>query len=74
MSNIKVDTKGLDCPLPLIKLKEVLAKSEEGQIIELEFTCPEAVINIPKYCQENNYEVIEFNVLDNKSWKIVVKK
>lgn len=74
MDVIKIDTKGLDCPIPLIKLKEKLAESEAGQIIELEFTCPEAVINIPKYCQEHNHEVVKFDVLDDKSWIIVVKK
>lgn len=35
MSNIKVDTKGLDCPLPLIKLKEVLAKVRKVKLLNL---------------------------------------
>lgn len=74
MENIKLDTKGLDCPLPLMELKKALGKAEEGQIIEVEFTCPEAVSNLPEYCEEHDHKVVEFDKMDNKAWKIVVEK
>ena len=57
MENIKLDTKGMDCPLPLIEL-----------------TCPDAVVNLPGYCEEHNHEVLDFDKQDNKSWKLTVKK
>ncbi len=74
METIKLDTKGLDCPIPLIELKNALNKADNGQIIELEFTCPEAVSTLPRHCQENNHEIISFDKLDNKAWKIILKK
>ena len=37
MENIKLDTKGMDCPLPLIELKKALGDAEDGQIIEVEW-------------------------------------
>ena len=74
METIKIDTKGLDCPIPLIELKKALKDADAGQLIELEFTCPDAVTNLPRHCQENNHEVVSFDRLDSKAWKIVVKK
>lgn len=74
MGNIKLDTKGMDCPIPLIELKKALGEAEEGQIIEVEFTCPDAVVNLPGYCEEHNHEVLDFDKQDNKSWKLTVKK
>ncbi|MDO4720231.1 MAG: sulfurtransferase TusA family protein [Peptostreptococcaceae bacterium] len=74
MEIIKVDTKGLDCPIPLIELKKALKNAQAGQMIELEFTCPEAVVNLPNHCQENDHEVISFDQLSSGGWKIVVKK
>ena len=65
MENIKLDTKGMDCPLPLIELKKALGDAEEGQIIEVEFTCPDAVVNLPGYCEEHNHEVLDFDKQDN---------
>lgn len=74
MDVIKVDTKGLDCPIPLIELKKALKEAADGQMIELEFTCPEAVVNLPNHCQSNNHEVVSFDKLATEGWKIVVKK
>lgn len=74
METIKIDTKGLDCPAPLIELKKAIKMAEKGQTIDLEFTCPEAVATLPSYCQKNGHEVLEFEQLCNKTWKIVVKK
>jgi len=74
METIKIDTIGLDCPAPLMELKKALKRAEAGQIIDLEFTCPEAVVTLPNYCQRNKHEVISFEQIANKTWKIVLKK
>ena len=74
MENIKLDTKGMDCPLPLMELKKDLGEAEYGQIIEVEFTCPDAVVNLPSYCEEHNHKVLEFDKQNNKAWKITVEK
>ena len=55
---ITIDTKGLDCPVPLMKI---------------EFTCPEATVNLPNYCQEHGHDVVSFEKLKT-GWKITVKK
>ncbi len=74
MDAIKLDTKGQDCPLPLITLKNALADAASGQEIEIEFTCPEATVNLPNYCQEAGVEILSFDKNDNKSWTIRVRK
>ena len=74
MDTIKLDTKGLDCPIPLMELKNALEGAEAGQVIEVEFTCPEATANIPNYCEENNIEILSFDKNANKSWTITVRK
>jgi len=40
-----------------------LGDAQVGQIIELEFTCPEAVGTLPLYCQEHNHEILSFDKL-----------
>lgn len=73
MSKITLDTSGQDCPIPLMELKKVVSKSDHGQLIELIFTCPEAIQNIPRYAQENNHQVVEFEQLGNKGWRMLIK-
>lgn len=74
METIKIDTKGQDCPIPLIELKKAVAKAEVKDVIELEFTCPEATTNLPRYAAENDYEVLKFDKIDKGSWTISVEK
>lgn len=74
MENIKLDTKGQDCPIPLIELRRAIAKAEVKDVIEVEFTCPEATTNLPKYAAENGYEVKKFEKLSEGVWTISVEK
>ncbi|GMA08449.1 hypothetical protein GCM10025886_16000 [Tetragenococcus halophilus subsp. flandriensis] len=72
--SININAKGLDCPLPLMELKKAISKSSKGDVIVVEFTCPEAVENLPNYCSENDHEVLSFDKLNTSSWKIIVRK
>lgn len=74
MENIQVDALGLDCPTPLIKMKEALAGAKKGDTVEVLFTCPEAVENLPNYAAENDHEVVSFEKIKPTGWKIVIKK
>ncbi|PKK39941.1 hypothetical protein ABB02_00730 [Clostridiaceae bacterium JG1575] len=70
---MRIDTRGKDCPIPLIELKAAIQASAKGEVIEVLFTCPEAVVNLPNYCQENNHKVLEFEPLEKSGWRIVVE-
>lgn len=74
MDIIKVNTMGLDWPLPLIELKKALGDAKDGQIIELQFTCPEATSTLPTYCETNNHEILSFEKNKGQGWVITLKK
>jgi conserved domain protein len=74
METIKIDVKGLDCPIPLLEAKKELQKAEKGQIVEIEFTCPEATRSLPSYAQKNGHKVLIFDKLSSGGWKIVIEK
>lgn len=73
MEKIFLDTTGKDCPIPLMELKKVVETSESGQLIDLIFTCPDAIQNIPRYAKENNHQVVEFEQLSNQGWRMLIK-
>ncbi|MGY3766667.1 sulfurtransferase TusA family protein [Vagococcus vulneris] len=68
-----INTKGQDCPIPLMELKKAVKESKPGQEIELIFTCPEAVENIPNYALEQDFEVLDFNKIGTEGWTITIK-
>jgi len=73
MEVIKLDVKGQDCPVPLIEMKKALKRLESEQLLEIEFTCPEATRSLPSYANEHNHKVISFDRLSG-AWKIVLQK
>ena len=74
METIKIDVKGLDCPIPLIEMKKALKSAEDDQLLEIEFTCPEATRSLPSYANEHEHKVVSFERLANGAWKIVIQK
>jgi len=74
MKTITIDAKGEDCPIPLMKLKESLKNAIIEDVLEIEFTCPEAVNSIPRFLEKNGHEILSFEQLKNKAWKIIIKK
>ncbi|MGM0166475.1 hypothetical protein IGI39_001435 [Enterococcus sp. AZ135] len=70
---LKIDTMGKDCPIPLLELKKAIKNSNKGDIVEILFTCPEAVETLPSYCAEQNHEVLEFDKKGLNGWVIKVK-
>lgn len=73
MNKIEKDVRGLDCPVPLITLKESLKDAESGDVISINFTCPEALNTLPDYCDEHDLEILSMEKQNDKSWKIEIK-
>lgn len=58
MSEQTVDTRGLNCPLPVIKAEKALANLAKGQSICLLATDPLAEIDIPNMCNKQDFALI----------------
>lgn len=69
-----INATGWDCPLPLLALKKELASMDKGETIDLTFTCPEAVVDIPAFCEKAQHDVLSYEKLGTSGWRIVVKK
>ena len=52
IENIKLDTKGLNCPLPILKTKKALNNIDVGQILEVISTDPGAVKDFEAFCKQ----------------------
>jgi len=55
----RLDAKGLNCPLPILKTKVVLNKMRPGQVLYVEATDPHAVIDFEAYCARSEHELIK---------------
>ena len=59
MNTIELDAKGLLCPLPVLKLRKRLKSLPAGDAVLLIADDPAAVIDVPHFCQESGFELVE---------------
>lgn len=55
---MRLDAKGLNCPLPILKTKVVLNKMRPGEILFVEATDPHAEIDFEAYCARSRHKLI----------------
>ena len=54
----KLDVKGLQCPLPVLKARKKLLSMAPGSLLIVETTDPASVIDFPHYCNESGHELV----------------
>jgi len=54
-----LDVKGLLCPLPVLKARKRLKTMAPGAILVMEATDPASVIDVPHFCAESGYELVD---------------
>ncbi len=52
-----IDTRGLKCPLPVLKARKRLKSLEDGARLELVADDPAAVIDVPHFCTEQGHRL-----------------
>ena len=59
MNDTILDTRGLSCPLPVLKARKRLAAMPPGSRLWIETTDPLAVIDIPAFCADAGHLLVE---------------
>ncbi|GBE00686.1 sulfurtransferase TusA [bacterium BMS3Bbin06] len=54
-----LDTKGLNCPMPVLKTKKALNSVQSGQILEVITTDPGSKSDIPALLRRLGHELVE---------------
>ena len=54
-----LDTKGLNCPLPILKAKKALTELQKGAVLEVLATDPGAVPDFQAFCRSTKNTLVE---------------
>ncbi len=71
--NVKMDLKGLACPLPVVKVSQQVKKMKVGEVLEAETTDPGAHADFPAWAKSSGNEILK-TVKEEKSTKFYIKK
>ncbi|MDA0996840.1 MAG: sulfurtransferase TusA family protein [Proteobacteria bacterium] len=59
-----LDTKGLNCPMPIVKAKKAIGELKAGEILEVLATDPGAVKDFEAFCRKTGHELMEWTETD----------
>lgn len=54
----ELDTKGLNCPLPILKAKKTLAEMTSGQVLKVVATDPGSVRDFQAFAKQTGNELL----------------
>jgi tRNA 2-thiouridine synthesizing protein A len=57
--SLEVDASGLNCPLPLLRLKKALMEVQSGDVIKITATDPAAHLDIGVYVNQTGHQLLE---------------
>jgi tRNA 2-thiouridine synthesizing protein A len=57
--HLELDTTGLMCPLPLLRLKKALQALEGGQVVRVRATDPASVLDFGVFIEQAGHQMLE---------------
>ena len=58
MADKTLDTKGLNCPLPILKVKKAIQEVPVGGTLEVLATDPGSVDDFQAFCRQTKHELV----------------
>lgn len=65
-----LDTKGYECPIPVLKAAKRIKKLKKNDFITVESDDPLSQYDFKNYCEENNFKIIS---IKNQKNIVIIK-
>jgi len=73
-SNEVLDVTGLTCPLPVLRLKQILRSMAVGEIVQVLATDKSTEHDIPSFCRQTGHKMLEMTLRDDGSYLFFIGK
>jgi len=69
-----LDTRGLSCPMPIMKLAKAIKEINSGEILEMLGTDPGTKSDLPKWCSKMGHTLLETTELEGGVFRFLIQK
>lgn len=69
-----VDTKGLSCPMPMMKMAKAMKGLKSGEVLEMFGTDPGTKSDLPKWCVKSGNTLVEQTDVEDGVFRFVIQK
>ena len=70
----ELDTRGLLCPLPVLKTRKRLMPLKTGEVLSIVADDPAAWVDLPHYCSQSGNVLVDAQAFKDGSSLFIVKK
>lgn len=56
--NVELDTRGLNCPLPILKMRKALNAAEQGHVVRMISSDPGSLSDIESFCRQTGFSLL----------------
>ena len=71
--DMEIDTKGMNCPLPILKAKKAMNQLEAGQTLKVLATDPGSVEDFGAFCRTGSHQLVD-NSESEGVFTFIIKK
>jgi tRNA 2-thiouridine synthesizing protein A len=61
MTDVKLDCKGLNCPVPIVRISQAIKKMEASQTMEVEADDPAFGADVDAWVRKMGHELVAFD-------------
>lgn len=69
-----LDTRGLKCPLPVLKARKRLKSMARGERLEMLADDPMAMVDVPHFCAEAGHKLIDHQQTPDRGDLYIIEK
>ena len=73
-STRELDTRGLNCPLPILKAKKALAEMASGDLLRVVSTDPGSVRDFQAFARQTGNELVEQTSAAGDFWHVLRRR
>ena len=70
----EIDTRGLNCPLPILRTKKALADVQSGQVLKVVATDPGSVKDFETFAKQTGHALLSHAEVDGEFTFLMRKK
>ncbi len=71
--HMKLDARGLSCPLPILKTKKALSQLNQGELLEIISSDQGSLKDLSSFCDQMGHELIS-SITHDDEFTFIVKK
>jgi tRNA 2-thiouridine synthesizing protein A len=72
--NKEIDTRGLNCPLPILRAKKALAELETGQVLKVVATDPGSTRDFAAFSKQTGHMLLDSSEVNREFFFYLQKK